>query len=117
MQAEAHTSISQDDIKAIAQAVVKAERLNLRVIPLATVVALLVQFGGMVWWAAQMQARVDTQGIEIRHIHEQVDSGMAVYLTRQEVDDILGARDAEIKAIKEYLVRIDAKLDKISNGH
>lgn len=77
---------------------------------LSIIIAILIQTSGIVWWASQVSAQVATNTDNITTIQDSLTANAAIVLTRQQLDDILGARDARLDNIEQQLDRIENKL-------
>lgn len=78
-------------------------------VPLALILALLVQTAGMVWWAATISSRVDTHDREIAGLIA-TNSGNA--RERQRVAEVLARLDERMAAQTELLRRLEATLER-----
>lgn len=83
---------------------------------------LIVQTSAAVWWAATATADIKAVKEKVDALDVQINSGTSVYLTREQINDILGVRDEQIRTlqrdvtdIKNASVRTELKLDKILN--
>ncbi len=72
------------------------------------IIMLLMQTFGIGWYLAALDAQVQQNSSEIGTLK----SGAAVYLTRQQLEDILGGRDAETRALKDAVLRMESKIDR-----
>ncbi|MBX4216150.1 hypothetical protein KW797_04345 [Candidatus Parcubacteria bacterium] len=74
------------------------------------IIALAVQTATIIWWAAQVSAQVQANTDDILSIKSQIVNTAAVILTREQLQDILGARDARMDSIQDQLNRIERKI-------
>lgn len=72
------------------------------------IVALVVQTGSIFWWASGVQAQVNQSRADIADIKAQLVDNTAVVLTRQQLNDILGVRDAKIDALTQDISEFKA---------
>lgn len=70
-------------------------------IPVAIIITLLAQFGGAIWFFSQLDGRV----------YRLEQSGAS----RQDERDRIIRLEAGLAGIKEYLQRIDQKIDRLDN--
>jgi len=87
-------------------------------IPLALVMAILVQTGAGLWWASSINTRVAT--VEVHN--SQTDTTIAKIESVNATTDVRTARlEEKYSAIDDVLKRMDDKLDKLidekRNGH
>lgn len=73
-------------------------------------ITLFLQTATAVWWASGISKQVEQNKAEIASLR----SGAAVILTRDQLDDILGVRDARLDNIESSIRRVEAKLDRIA---
>ena len=76
---------------------------------IALLLAILTQTLGIVWFASGLVKQVEQNTAEISTLK----SGATVYLTRQQLEDILGGRDQRLSNIEASVSRIETKIDKI----
>jgi len=77
--------------------------------PLGVILALLLQFGSFVWFAAKMDGRVSQTELEINRIDDQV-----INVTRQVGSnrDLASRIDERIISVQRSLDKIERKLDR-----
>lgn len=78
-------------------------------LPVVTIIAIILQTVTVAWYFAQQDATIRQHGIEIAKLQ----SGVSVYISRDQLNDLLGARDEKTANIERSLSRIEGKLDKI----
>jgi hypothetical protein len=71
------------------------------------VAALVIQTFAIGWYLASLDAQVRSNSEEI----DALKSGATVYLTRAQLEDILGGRDQRLLNIESSVGRIEKKLD------
>ncbi|MBP0581877.1 hypothetical protein J8I29_21285 [Labrys sp. LIt4] len=79
-------------------------------IPLALVIALFVQTGGVVWWSSQLNSRVTV--IEERNLKLEVEIGK-LKDGSSEVRERFARAETTMQAFVETTRRIEAKLDRL----
>lgn len=67
------------------------------------IITILLQSFCVVWWASKLQAQTQQNTDAISSIQSQYNSSASVTLTRDQLNDILGSRDAQIKALQDSL--------------
>jgi hypothetical protein len=73
-------------------------------VPIALIVTLVLQTGGMVWWAASLQATVSQQGQAIAALR----SGEAARaIEERRISEALARLDERMRAQTEILQRLD----------
>jgi septal ring factor EnvC (AmiA/AmiB activator) len=80
-------------------------------VPLALILALLVQTAGMVWWAATISSRVDNHDREIASL---VSTNAGNAMERQRVAETLARLDERMAAQTELMRRMEAALARVS---
>jgi hypothetical protein len=78
-------------------------------------IGLLIQTAGMVWWAAQLDAQVESNTADIQSLDTKLDNSAAVTISREQIEDLLGARDQRLKNVEDTTQRIERKLDLLLN--
>lgn len=73
-------------------------------VPIALIVTVIIQTGGMVWWAASMQSTVAQQGEAIAELRR-TETARAVEDRR--ISEALARLDERMRAQTEILQRID----------
>lgn len=73
------------------------------------ILTILVQTIGFVWYLSQRDALLDQHTQDIAELQ----SGTSIYISRSQLDDILGGTQVEIKGLKDSLLRIETKLDRV----
>lgn len=73
------------------------------------ILTILCQSAAFVWYIAHLDSVV-TQHTEAI---AKLESGTSVYISRDQLDDLLGARDEKTANIEKSLLRIESKLDKV----
>lgn len=68
---------------------------------------LVMQTATAIWWASSINAQVAQNQKDI----EAVKGDTVLFLDRQQVEDILGARDTRLESIEQSLVRIERRLN------
>lgn len=76
---------------------------------IAISLTIITQTLGFVWYFAQVDSTVTQNTRDI----EKLQNGSSVYISREQLDDLLGARDEKTLNIEKSLLRIEGKLDKI----
>lgn len=71
-------------------------------IPIALIVAILLQTFAVIWWAAQLEARVQVLEVSIQQNHQLIDRVSRV--------------EQKVSALKEATQRIETKLDALHKG-
>ncbi|QEN88239.1 hypothetical protein FZC33_18860 [Labrys sp. KNU-23] len=79
-------------------------------IPLALVITLLIQTGGVVWWSSQLNSRVTV--IEERNLKLEVEIGK-LKDGSSEVRERFARAETTMQAFVETTRRIEAKLDRL----
>lgn len=74
------------------------------------IIFLVIQTAGAIWWASNTNAQVLQNTRDINDLQ----NTNAVYLDRNQLNDILGARDQRIENIEKAVNRIEQKLDRIN---
>jgi hypothetical protein len=72
-------------------------------IQLSTIIALIVQFAGIIWWASGVQASVD----KLEGLHQAVDHDRVEFYQRMSVVE------TKVEANKQILERLEDKIDQI----
>lgn len=72
-------------------------------VPLALIVALLIQTGGMVWWAATIQAEGNAREARLVKLEQQTANDRAVGERLARVEERLAAQGQDISNIERYL--------------
>lgn len=70
---------------------------------------LLTQAVAVVWYLAGVDSVVAQNTRDI----QELQNGSSVYISRDQLDDLLGARDEKTSNIEKTLIRIETKLDKV----
>jgi len=70
--------------------------------------AIIGQTVTVAWFFAQQDATIQQHALAIAKL----ESGTSVYINREQLDDLLGARDEKTANIEKTLIRIEGKLDK-----
>lgn len=70
---------------------------------LGIIITLIIQTAGIIWWASSLSAQVKDNTDQISKIQTQINTSSTITLTRDQLNDILGSRDAQITAIQENL--------------
>ena len=73
------------------------------------ILAIILQTITVAWYFAQQDATIQQHSLAI----SKLESGTSVYISRDQLDDLLGARDEKTANIEKSLYRIESKLDKI----
>lgn len=73
------------------------------------ILAIFAQTGAGIWYFSQLDATVEQHSTDIKNLQ----SGTSVYISRDQLDDLLGARDEKTANIEKSLLRIEGKLDRI----
>lgn len=73
------------------------------------IIAIVLQTIAVAWYFAQQDATIRQHSLAI----SKLESGSSVYISREQLDDLLGARDEKTANIEKSLLRIEGKLDKI----
>lgn len=73
------------------------------------ILAIFIQSLGFAWYAAQVVAEVSQNTSDIKDLQTRT----SVYINREQLDDLLGARDEKTANIERSLSRIESKLDKV----
>lgn len=73
------------------------------------IIAIITQTVVIAWYFAQQDATLRQHGMAIAKL----ESGTSVYINREQLNDLLGARDEKTANIERSLSRIESKLDKI----
>ena len=76
---------------------------------------LVIQFFGFVWYAAQLDAQVKQNAADIATLSERLDSSYSVSISREQLEDILGSRDAKLDSLETTVARIEQKIDRLTN--
>ena len=76
---------------------------------LGIICAIVLQTVAVAWYFAQQDATIRQHSEAIAKL----ESGTSVYISRDQLDDLLGARDEKTANIEKTLIRIELKLDKI----
>lgn len=84
-------------------------------ITVGTLVVVILQLIGGVFWLSAAYSQIQQNSKDISELRNKVDNGVATYLTRGQIDDLLSGRDEQIKAMQESLKRIESKIDTIKN--
>ena len=71
--------------------------------------ALALQTFSVGWYLATLNAQVNQNSQAISELR----TGATVYLTREQLEDILGARDQRLSNIEGSVSRIEKKLDAV----
>lgn len=73
------------------------------------IIAIISQTVIIAWYFAQQDSTLRQHTIAI----SKLESGTNVYINREQLNDLLGARDEKTANIERSLSRIESKLDKI----
>lgn len=77
------------------------------------IITIIIQSAGAIWFIAGLNAKtIETAKIAGQNSEaiKSLQQGASVILTRDQLDDILGSRDARLDSIEKTLVRIESKL-------
>lgn len=83
-------------------------------INVATFVMVGLQLVGFTAWLVTMNSDVKSAKNDIATIKAQIDEGSATYLTRKQVDDILGKYDQRIAGVESSVVELKTEV-KVGN--
>jgi len=73
------------------------------------ILTIFIQTMTFVWYFAQIDSLVKQHTVQILELK----NGTSVYISREQLDDLLGSRDEKTANIEKTLIRIEGKLDKI----
>lgn len=73
------------------------------------IVAIFIQSLGFAWYASQVVSEVNQNSRDIQELQTRT----SVYINREQLDDLLGARDEKTANIEKSLIRIEGKLDRV----
>lgn len=88
----------------------KDTNLTLRV-GATMVIALLVQTAGVVWWAATVDAKIDTNEQAISSLSARIEKADGIIISREQLEDILGVRDQRLDRLEKTTQNIEHKID------
>ncbi|MDQ0316394.1 hypothetical protein [Amorphus orientalis] len=77
--------------------------------------ALIAQTVAAIWYAAQLDAQVKQNAADIATLSERLDSSYSVSISREQLEDILGSRDAKLDSLETTVARIEQKIDRLTN--
>lgn len=75
---------------------------------LGIVILLLGQICGTVWYASSLAAQVDQNTREIAALK----TNAVAFITRSQLEDVLGGRDQRLTNIEAGVTRLEAKFDR-----
>lgn len=73
------------------------------------ILAIVVQTITVAWYFAKQDATIQQHSISI----QKLENGTNVYINREQLNDLLGARDEKTANIEKTLIRIEGKLDEV----
>ena len=73
------------------------------------IVAIIMQTITVAWYFAQQDATIQQHTSAI----SKLENSTSFYISREQLDDLLGARDEKTANIERSLNRIESKLDKV----
>lgn len=76
-------------------------------------ITLIMYCAAQVYYVGQIVGQVEHNSNAISELQTKFNTGAAIYLTREQLMDILSGRDVQIKDLKEAATRIEGKLDKL----
>ena len=88
-------------------------------VPIAIIVAICIQTGGLIWWAARLESRVGS--LEMRDATQQTLIETRSKLADDRWENIMRERDRmarleeKLAAAVQVLQRIEAKLDRVES--
>lgn len=71
--------------------------------------AIVTQSVAVIWYFAHVDSAVAQNTKDI----QELQNGSSVYISREQLNDLLGARDEKTLNIEKSLLRIELKLDKV----
>lgn len=72
-------------------------------------ITILLQTFAVGWFVSGLSSQVERNVQDISNLK----SGAAVYLTREQLEDILGARDQKLVNIENAVTRLETKFDSV----
>ncbi len=69
----------------------------------AIVFTIIIQTLAIVWWASAINAQTTTNASDISVLKNQITTNVSVTLTRDQLNDILASRDAQIQSLNNNL--------------
>lgn len=73
------------------------------------IITIILQTFGVIWYFAQMDALLNQHTTDITDLQ----NGSSIYISREQLNDILSGYQTEVKGVNARLERIELKLDRI----
>ena len=73
------------------------------------ILTIVMQTLTVAWYFAQQDSTIQQHSLAI----SKLENGTSVFINREQLDDLLGARDEKTANIERSLNRIESKLDKV----